>query len=277
MSQPTFARVLVPLDGSTLAERGLDYAIRFATVLGTRLTLLRVAADDPEMPAARAYLEAAAGRAQAAGVRAATEVRKGDPVQEILAAERDGDLFVMASHGASGFERFFLGSVADRVLGYGRAPVFLARAFHPPVAVLSPILVPLDGTEAAEAVLPYARVLARALDAEIKVLRVIYARVFDTIAYPPQIMEMTLKWERTEGARYIEQVARDLRTQGFRVSSGVREAEPFQAICDASGEEDGGFIAMTTHGRTGLARTLLGSVAGLVSERAPDPIFLLRV
>lgn len=277
MREPRFTRALVPLDGSPLAERGLDYAVRLAGPLGLAVTLLRVVSGDREAPGARAYLDAAAARAAAAGLRVVTEIRRGDPVQEILAAERDGDVLVIASHGASGLERFFLGSVADRVLGYGRAPVFLARAFHPPVSVLSPILVPLDGSEGAEAILPAAQMLARALDAEIKVLRVIHSRAFDTVAYPPQIVEMTLEWERTEGAKYVERVVKDLNARGFRVRGGVRDAEPYQAICEASGEEDGGFIAMATHGRTGLARTILGSVAALVSERAPDPVFLLRL
>ncbi len=277
MREPRFTRALVPLDGSTLAERGLDYAIRLAGPLGVGVTLLRVVSGDREASGARAYLDAAAARAGAAGVRAVTEIRRGDPVQEILAAERDGDLLVIASHGASGLERFFLGSVADRVLGYGRAPVFLARAFHPPVLALTPILVPLDGSDTAEAVLPAVRVLARALDAEIRVLRVIHSRVFDAVAYPPQIVQMTLEWERTEGVKYVERVVQDLTSGGFRARGGIRDAEPYQAICEASGEEDGGFIAMATHGRTGFARTVLGSVAALVSERAPDPVFLLRV
>jgi nucleotide-binding universal stress UspA family protein len=155
--------------------------------------------------------------------------------------------------------------------------VFLARAFHPPVSSLSPILVPLDGSDQAAMILPYAGMLARALDAEVRVLRVIHARAFDAVAYPPEILQMTLEWERTEGAHYVERVVEDLRISGLRVRGDVREAEPYQAICEASAEEEGGFIAMATRGRSGLTRTLLGSVAARVSEQAPDPVFLLRV
>jgi nucleotide-binding universal stress UspA family protein len=277
MDPPGFKRILAPVDGSDLAERGLNYAIRLAQHLGLGLALLRVVADDHDVPAARAYLAAAAARVVAAGCRAADEVRVGDPVREILGAEREGDLLVLTSHGASGLERFFLGSVTDRVLRYGRAPVFLARAFHPPVASLSPILVPLDGSDEAERILPYVGLLARALTAEVKVLRAVHARALDAVAYPPELLAMTLDWERTEAARYVERIVRDLQADGLRARGSTREAEPYQAICEASAEDEGGFIAMATRGRTGLARTVLGSVAAQVSEQAPDPVFLLRV
>jgi len=275
MTVPTFTRVLAPLDGSELAERGLGYAVRLARALGVGLVLIRVVANRRQAPGARSYLQAAAQAA--AGLEAGIEVRCGDPAREILAAERDGDLVVMTSHGATGLERFLLGSVADRVLRYGRAPVFLARAFQPPAAVLSPILVPLDGSQQAEAMLPYATLLARTLAAELKLLRVIHVRAFDAVAYPPQIVEMTLEWERAEGRRYIERLVQTLAAEGVRVRGSVREDEPFRAIVEAAGEEEGGFIAMATHARTGLVRTLLGSVAASVAEHAPDPVLLLKV
>jgi nucleotide-binding universal stress UspA family protein len=277
MTPPTFTRTLTPLDGSALAERGLDYAIRLAAALRTGLTLLRVEPTAEQAEEGRTYLDAAAARVTAAGVPATVEVRQGDAAQEILAAERDGDLVVITTHGTTGLERFVLGSVADRVLCYGRAPMFLARAFHPVVSVLSPIVVPLDGSEQAEAVLPHVRVLARALDADIHLVRVVYARMFDTVAYPSQIVDMTMEWERKEGRAYIERTADTLAAEGFRARGSLREAEPYQAITDVAGEQAGGFIAMATHGRSGLARTLLGSVAAQVSEHAPDPAFLLRV
>lgn len=276
MMTPAFKRVLAPLDGSQLAERGLDYAVRLARALGVSLALVRVVANRRQAPAARLYLQEVA-RGAAADLETGIEVRYGDPAREILAAEREGDLLVMTSHGATGLQRFLLGSVADRVLRYGRAPVFLARAFHPPATVLSPILVPLDGSEQAEAILPYATLLARTLGADLKLLRVIHARAFDTVAYPPQIVEMTLEWERAEGHRYIERLVQRLAADGLRARGSVREAEPFQAIVEAAGEEEGGLIAMATHARTGLVRTLLGSVAASVSEHASDPVLLLKV
>ncbi len=182
----------------------------------------------------------------------------------------------MASHGASGLERFLRGGVADRILRYGRSPVFLARAFRPVVGELSPVTVALDGSERAESILPYVRSLARALDAEIKIVRAVHARAFDAVAYPSQIVRMTLEWERGEGARYVETLVGALTREGFRARGAVVEKEPAQAIIEAAAEERGGFIAMTTRGRSGLARTMLGSVASRVSERAEDPVLLVR-
>lgn len=276
MEIPQFRRLLVPLDGSDLAERGLAYAVRLARPLAVGLTLLRVTASRRQVADARRYLESVAGRARAEGGSVDIVTPVGDPASEVLSAERDGDLVVMTSHGSTGLERFLLGSVADRVVHYGPAPVFLARAFRPVATTLSPVLIPLDGSEFAERILPYARLFARALQADIKLVRVIYTRTFDTVAYPPQITAMTLEWERAEGTRYIQTQIGSLERDGLRVRGSVREAEPFEAICGAAAEEEGGFIAMATHARAGLSRTLFGSLAARVGESAVDPVFLLK-
>jgi nucleotide-binding universal stress UspA family protein len=276
MAEPVFQRLLVPLDGSERAERALEYAAKLAGPLDVSVTLIRAVPAGSRIDDARRYLHAAAGRLAAARIAATVEVGEGDPVAVILDAERPGDLLVMATHGATGLERFLLGGVSDRVLRYCAAPVFLARAFRPVAPDLSPIVVPLDGSEFAEQVLPYVRHLAGRLAAEVRLLRAVYVRPFDSVAYPPELITVTLEWEREEGARYIAGVAAALAAEGLRVRSRFTEAEPYQAIAEEAGETPGGFIAMTTRGRSGLVRTLLGSVAARVSEAAADPVFLVK-
>jgi nucleotide-binding universal stress UspA family protein len=148
-----FRRILVPLDGSELAERALPYATDLARQLGATLTLLRVvnsleltaaqsfssylpaevydAAFEDARRAAREYLEVVASRLSAEGLQVDWVVRTGDPAGEVIEHGREGhaDLVVMSTHGRSGLGRWVYGSVADRVLRGGTIPVLLVRAF----------------------------------------------------------------------------------------------------------------------------------------------------
>ena len=150
---PRVVRVIVPLDGSSLAERALPVAIMVARDLGVPIHLLRVveldtvrAAVEAGIPAARAYREAQEeARRQAEAdldahvqqlrnqdVMAAAEVRTGSPAAELLDAINADDLVVMTTHGRGGVRRWFLGSVADKLVREAAAPVLLVRAGAPP-------------------------------------------------------------------------------------------------------------------------------------------------
>ncbi len=146
-----FGTILVPLDGSELAERALPYAQQLARELGSRLILLRVingldlagslgfsgflpaevfdAALQDEQRAAAEYLQGVAERIRAVGLAAEWVLKTGDPAGEIVEYEREGkaSLVVMSTHGRSGLSRWVYGSVADRVLRGGAVPVLLIR------------------------------------------------------------------------------------------------------------------------------------------------------
>jgi nucleotide-binding universal stress UspA family protein len=151
-------RILVPLDGSELAERALPYAEELAHQFGATLVLVRVVnsvelsrsqafsgylpaevydtAFEDARQAAHEYLEATAKRLAADGLEVDWAMRTGDPAGEVVEHEREAraDLVVMSTHGRSGLGRWVFGSVADRVLRGGTVPVLLVRAFgasHP--------------------------------------------------------------------------------------------------------------------------------------------------
>jgi nucleotide-binding universal stress UspA family protein len=140
-----YKRMLVPLDGSPLAEGVLPHAQALAISLGAELVLLRVAfahvlpAGDPIQAQAAAvqeaedYVTALAQRLQAQGLRAAAKVRYGDPVEEILdhVVWDHIDLIAMATHGRTGLKRVVLGSVAEAVLRRTSVPMLLVRAVLP--------------------------------------------------------------------------------------------------------------------------------------------------
>lgn len=149
-----FRRVLVPLDGSPLAEGILPFLMKIAGPLDLEVTLLRVlqpippeviegsryvVVEDVEQRTAEAkeYLAPIAAALETSGVRVTTTVRRGDPVTEILEGARamDADLIAMTTHGRSGIGRLLFGSVAEAVLRETHVPVFLMRLAKKDVAV----------------------------------------------------------------------------------------------------------------------------------------------
>ncbi len=135
-----YKRILVPLDGSELAEKSLKEAKGVAKLTGGGLALLRVVravtvpGTDPTdrevevVDRAQAYLDKVAGALAAEGFEVTTHVRYGHPAKEIIDAARKADLVIMSTHGRTGLGRWALGSVAEKVLRHSGKPVLLIRA-----------------------------------------------------------------------------------------------------------------------------------------------------
>jgi len=136
---------------------------------------------------------------------------------------------------------------------------------------LKRILVPLDGSECAEKVFPKVEELATGLKASICLLRVAYAHAFP--GKDPTEEEVKVVREAEE---YLHKIEDRLKTKGFKVDSHVRYGDDAEEILDHVAQKDIDLIAMTTHGRSGVKRFLLGSVAEKVLRHSPKPIFLVR-
>ena len=148
-----YQRIIVPLDGSELAETALSEAQEMTRLTGAPIRLLRVidpvqtqwygtvaaamdyaavqAVIDSEKIEATTYLQAVAKRMSDAGIAVQTEMRQGQVTRAIVEAAQPGDMIVMASHGRSGISRWLLGSVAEDVLRHASVPVLLVRAAEP--------------------------------------------------------------------------------------------------------------------------------------------------
>lgn len=133
------------------------------------------------------------------------------------------------------------------------------------------ILVPLDGSECAENVLPKVEKLAADLKASIALLRVVYALTFPG-ADPTEAQVNVVR----EAEDYLKKVEEKLKSKGFKVDSHVRYGSDAEEILDHAAQKDIDLIAMTTHGRSGVKRFLLGSVAEKILRHATKPIFLVR-
>ena len=133
------------------------------------------------------------------------------------------------------------------------------------------ILVPLDGSTLGEAILPHARDLAQGCGAELVLLRVAFAPIFPGTE-PVDAQAAAIQ----EAETYVETVAKVLRDRGLKVEAKVRYGDPVNEILDHVTWGHIDLIAMATHGRTGLTRLVLGSVAERVLRRTFVPVLLVR-
>jgi len=294
--------ILVPLDGSTLAERALDTAEQMARSALARIELVLVQPAGATIGAnltplevggvsiAEEYLRTIAARLERAGTPpVGSRVATGDRVERIchLAKRLHADLVVMGTHGRTGFSRAWIGSIADGVVRQSSVPVYLIPSTDE--STLQPtspaptknILVALDGSPLAERVLPIACELAAVTGAAITLVQaVVPVPVIATdmatpyIAPIPVVDESTTRLVFDDATAYMARMAAML--QGLPVKTRVVvEQRPAQAILDVAATTHADVIAMTTHGR-GASRLLLGSVADKVLRAATMPLLLYR-
>ncbi len=167
------------------------------------------------------------------------------------------DLVVIASHGRSGLIRFALGSVTERLVREGNAPVLVVQAASPVDRPLDSALVPLDGSPLAELALAMVETLARKPVRQVRLLRAV----------------ANLD-ERPAAHAYLERIAKRLTDVGLTVSTSVPIAEPTQALAAAAASVD--LVIIATHGRSGFDRVRHGSVAEHVTREVQTPVLLVR-
>jgi nucleotide-binding universal stress UspA family protein len=138
------------------------------------------------------------------------------------------------------------------------------------------ILVPLDGSKTAEGVLPHARALAYSEGAEIILLNVASNPALEFVFSDPSIAERAVEEQETHARKYTAEIERQLKADGFKVSSMLREGAPDEVILKVAEDIKADVIAMSTHGRTGPARWVMGSVADRVVRNAHIPVMLIR-
>ncbi len=288
--------ILVPLDGSELAERALPYAVALAKALGERVTLLTVwegteselGANFPSMAMeieakAREYFGSYLGGIEARfadSVPVQTLVTEGDAVEEIKRAadEIGASALVVATHGRSGIGRWFYGSTASHLLRHSALPVLAVgpHALERAKADVSftHIMTPLDGSPLSEAALPAATALASKLGARLSLVRVVRWAVQ---AYPytlPEAYVPQVDDELEAGAKaYLQQ--KEAAVKGADVSAFVVRGAIADGLLDFIEKEAVDLVVMTTHARGGLARAALGSIADRVLQ-GPAPVLLIR-
>jgi nucleotide-binding universal stress UspA family protein len=299
------SRILVPLDGSSLAEQALSWAVTLARGLGAELRLLRAVWIVPDVlelldestenmeaiaqqleADARDYLGAVAEQLRDLGFTAHYVVRRGPAAEAILdySLQTDVGYVVMATHGYSGLRRWTHGSVAERVLQTARLPLLLVRPGEKDVeqdwqqpAQCRRILVPLDGSARAEKILPAVIPVAQAMGSELILFQVPVAHVSGWMTgdwYLP--VQGIVDTAEEDAETYLDTVAGQLKEQGLEATTATAIGSMASCIVEYAEAHDIDLVAMCTHGRTGLARWALGSVADRVLRAGSTPILLVR-
>jgi nucleotide-binding universal stress UspA family protein len=290
--------IVVPLDGSHFAEQALTPARSLAANTQARLVLVRAVpfaftshrretAGHAALTVAQQYLQRVKRQLEDEGLAVCSNLLPGGPEQAILFAAQvhQADLIAMSTHGTSGIQHAFLGSVADAVLRHSECPVLLARASSTALPPAAPrhILIPLDGSPLSEAALAYLAGEHLADSARVYLLRVVEppAVPVGPILSPMATADLFTRigQETSEerkgaeeyltslGERYLQ--GREWETRvvlGHASEEIVRQAEVLEAT----------LITMATAGRHGFERLLYGSVAGRVLRRAPMPVLLVH-
>lgn len=299
-----FSKILVPLDGSPTAECALPWVRSLARRLELPVELLDVI-DLREMARSAStadglfldrLLEANSSQSadylvkisqSLSGMKVTRRCARGEAAETIIesAAADKNTLIVMATHGRSGLDRFLLGSVAEKVLRASANPVLLVRSMEPILsageAPLTSIVVPLDGSELAEGVLPLVTELAKRLGLEVVLLRA-FAIPYGAYTagegfYDPVHLEAFLASLREETFDYLEKTTALLRSNGVAKASFVaREGLSADEIIKFARATPANIVAMSTHGRSGVKRWVLGSVTETVVRHSGDPVLVLR-
>jgi len=298
-----YKKLLIPLDGSQLSEAILPYGRVLAKRLKIPVDLLRVierevievavnakqnySIDDAEADlrtSCNDYLAVvAASFVETPEVNCFTSV--GDAAELIVdRASADPDaLLAMSTHGRSGVQRWYLGSVADKVLHASTNPMLVAKGTaeqksHDGEATIKRIIVPLDGSPLAELALPHATVLAKGLHAELDLVRVSSSL---TDAYYGEGLipefEEHLDAMREEAKSYLDTKAEQLGTRGVgKASCIVETGDAGTRIIELAQETPNSLVTMCSHGRSGIGRWVFGGTTERVVRYSGDPVLVIR-
>ncbi|MGA2035371.1 MAG: universal stress protein [Thermoguttaceae bacterium] len=297
--------ILVPLDGSPFAEQALPLALTIANRAGASLEVVRVhelyALKDPHCcwspfdPAEdamfkeqeQAYLDGITKRlGKAASVPVTSALVNGRIEDGILerARAKPADLIVMTTHGCGATSRFWLGSVADELVRHAPVPVLMMRPREAsqdlePEPTLRRMLIPLDGSEFAKQVREPAIALGSLMDSEYVLVRAVESSSLPVgfpVAAELRVAEQSrLEKRKAEAQAYLDRVAERLRAEAFRIETHVVVGESAAAaVLDVTRDKGIDVIAIATHGRSGLKRLFLGSVADKILRGTCLPVLV---
>lgn len=297
-----FKHLLVPLDGSRMAESVLSAASFFARRLKATITLIHVVEENApsrvhgEMhldtaESAMHYLKNVSKRAFSKGIKVCCHVHAA-PVKKVAKSlveheeEFNHDLILMCTHGHGHAHRLFFGSIAQKIIGMGTKPVLLVHPHEggqPPAFDCRTILVPLDDNPEHKASLQSAKAMAIACSASIHLLTVV--RPSSTISgkwagigkFLPGTLFKMLDMVMQNAEEQLGRIKSRLKKAGLSASARVLKGEPSRIIVDTAQQVHADLIVLGTHGRSGMNAFWAGSVVNQVCSLSQTPLLLIPV
>jgi nucleotide-binding universal stress UspA family protein len=295
-----FKRILVPLDGSAMAEQALPHAAAMAQAFDARIVLIRVlepaGREEQLLPAdpldwemqraeAQSYLDRIAGKLREDGPEVAAALLEGQPAERIIdqAGGAEADLILLASHGRSGLNGTTLGSVVQKVIHRARTSIMIARSYHREprdVAAVRyrEIVVPLDGSRRAEVVLPAVSTLARRFDSRVRLVHVVRRPEFPQAepgAAPYQELSeqvTALGWQ--ESTKYLDKVRAWLPAES--AADLLVSADVAEALQEAAEEEGADLVVLSAHGHSECTRRAYGSITTSFIMYGSAPLLIVQ-
>ena len=292
-----FRNVMLPLDGSALADAAFPLAVDVAKRCDAHLHLVRVhqvptptmdAVVNPQYDAMlrewqREAMFKRLDQARSRGVDGCAVLLEGAVVDELqaYAGSADVDLIIMSTHGRGGIARVVMGSVAEHMVRTSAAPVLLLpsavdRNRAASASSIKRVLLPMDGTAEGEQILPHAIAIAELCDAELLLLHVAFSPLplaLSAVGPVPVANDYAAGAESSYLDGILRSIPATVRVRAV-VGSGMR---PGDAILEQAVREQVDLIAMATHGRSGWARVAYGSIAEHVLRHANIPVLMKRV
>jgi nucleotide-binding universal stress UspA family protein len=299
-----FEKILVPLDGSELAEIALPYAQNLAVSLGSEIHLIHVSEPGHaqhermhelyiekmgESVKQGAELHPTLREGQSIKVKSA--ILKGDPAGQIVdyADQEDISVINMATHGRSGITRWVMGSVADKVIRATNLPVVIFRTERPLTgeAEGAKYLITLDGSKESEAILPYVEELGSKIGGEVVILAVVTraTRPITTPGAPylahsfeaaSAFTQDEMEKNKAEAEAYMGKVCSAFEGKGIKTTCEVRFGAPAEQILKFASEMNPHIVMLATHGRSPLGRATIGSTADKLLHEGNTPLLLVK-
>jgi nucleotide-binding universal stress UspA family protein len=296
-----FTHILIPLDGSPLAECVLPHGLSIARALQSGATILQVV-ESPEtrdrsmvvdplewhyrQAEAKTYLEEVARRLHEAGIETDQALLQGDPAERVIDHIHvvQADLIVLSSHGRSGLSGWNVSSVVQKILARARVSILLIPAYTPQGESLSDlryqrILVPLDGSQRAECVIPVVTALAERHEAEVVFVHVVRKPELPRRA-PPTTEELSLadsltQLNRREAGRYLEELRTRLAFPAveIRLLESENVTETLQLLAQ---EDKTDLVVLSAHGYSGGTRWVYGSVTSSFIMYGTRPLLIIQ-
>jgi nucleotide-binding universal stress UspA family protein len=292
--------ILVPLDGSELAECVLPHVMAIASVTNALITTIHVlerqvskngsAAIDPvgwhmQKQEAQSYLDRAVKTLQKGGLRVEQAVMEGNPAEAIIdyANSNTVDLIVLSSHGRTGLGGWNMSSVVQNILLRSYKSTLLVRAFAAPLDNVryNRLFLASDGSTRSEYILPFALTLAQAHHSQV---------IFGTVIQKPQtiqrfplsdevadLIEQLIDKNRTDASRYLDQLSNQLSLKGLSASGEIVVAENvIGALYDMVEESHADLVMIAAHGHSGERRWPYGSIAASLIAYGSMPLMIMQ-
>lgn len=293
--------ILVPLDGSELAECVLPHVMAIAPVTGARVTLVHVMEQAPSRNGnappidplgwhmrkqeSQAYLDRIAVRLQEMDQPVEQAILEGNPAEAIIEFARSNavDLIVLSTHGRTGLSEWNVSSVVQKILLRSYRSVFLVRAYTtaPAEVQYNRLLLAIDGSARAEYILPFAISLAQSHQSDVALGMVIQKP--QTMQRFP-LSEEDVAWinafterNQNEAARYLEQLAMQLSLKGLSAAANIIVSEnALGAVYDMVEESNADLVMIAAHGYSGDRRWPYGSIASSLIAYGRTPLMIMQ-